>query len=390
MPQTPTANMSLIKPTEDGDSGVWDVLLDALIDLIDAHDHTTGKGVKVPSAALEINADVAWNFGGTYYAITGALALDLQPTTTASVSTYSSALFANSADSNNLYYRNSSGTNVKITDGATLDVSIVGGIGGDYSSVEALFDYDDATDTYRFRQETSAAVRQYAKLASADVQLFEYIAAGGATVPTNAVTLKSPGSLAASYSVTWPAAVPGAQALLQMSTAGVLSASNTIAQSLTATDFRHTTSQTLVLQGALWCSVNDQTEHQIGQSGSGAVIGWKMSTAALSTTPMTMPIPLKAGDVITGYSVYVNKGQTAGAITAKIWMHRDSAVGTETAQSAGSSIAAGTTGFLALSESGLAITLAAGFQYYLVFVPQNSVTPSHDHIFAAEVSFTRP
>ena len=56
------------------------------------------------------------------------------PSATTAVSGYASALFANSAD-NNLYWRNSGGTNVQLTAGNSLNVAgFVGGIGGDYAS----------------------------------------------------------------------------------------------------------------------------------------------------------------------------------------------------------------------------------------------------------------
>jgi len=217
-----TANMTLVLPTEGDSNDIWDTILNTAFGLIDEHDHTTGKGVKVPSAALNINADVSWASGGVNYAITDAKAVDFAAVAATSVSSLAGALFVNSSDANNLYFRTVSGTNVKITDGTTLNVSIVGGIGGDYSSIGALLDYDDATDTYRFRQQTSAAVRQYAKMANADIKLFEYIAAGGASVPTNAVTLKSPAALGAGYSVTFPAAVPASTNLVTMTSAGAL------------------------------------------------------------------------------------------------------------------------------------------------------------------------
>lgn len=226
MPNPPSANMSLVLPTEDGDSDQWDFYLNAALALVDAHDHTSGKGVKVPSAGLKINADVSWAFSGTNYSITDMKALDFAPVSAGTITGYGSALFVNSDDSNNLYFRNQSGTNVKITDGSTLNFSVTGGIGGDYSSIGALLDYDDATDTYRFRQQTSASVRQYAKIASADLKLFEYIAAGGAVVPTNSVTLKSPAALAGSYTMTALTALPASTSVLQISSAGAWSASN--------------------------------------------------------------------------------------------------------------------------------------------------------------------
>lgn len=225
MPTTP--NMNLVVPTEDGSSGTWDTLLNAALgvngDGVDGHDHTTGKGVPIPSAALKINADVAFAFGGSSYAITALKALDFTPHAPADVAAYSSAFFVSNVD-NNAYFRNSGGNNVKLTDGNTLNVAgFVGGIGGDYSAVEALLDYDDATDTYRARQEDDGGVRQFGKMAHADLLLYEYDAAGDVSVPANAVTIKSPDALAAGYSVTFPAAVPAAATVVMMAADGVLS-----------------------------------------------------------------------------------------------------------------------------------------------------------------------
>lgn len=219
-----TANMSLVMPDEDGSLDVWDTILNTLFGVVDAHDHTTGKGVQVPSAGINIDADIP---AGTN-AITGLRAIDFTAVAAATVAGYAGAFFVNSADSE-LYYRTTSGSNVKITNGASLNVAtFAGGIGGDYSAVSALLDYDDATDTYRFRQEVSSAVRQYGKISSADLKLFEYKAAGDPSVPSFGVTLQSPAALAASYTLTLPGALPGSTLLMQCSSAGVVTFSNTI------------------------------------------------------------------------------------------------------------------------------------------------------------------
>lgn len=223
----PTANMGLTLPTNHGSADVWDSILEDVFGLLDEHDHSTGKGVAIPSSALNINADVPWNSAGSYYAITGLKALDFQPSLPADVTGYAGALFV-SSDDNELYWRTPGGTNVQLTDANTLNVaSFTGGIGGDYSAVTALLDYDDATDTYRLRQELNGGVRQYAKLGVADIILREYDAAGDATVPVETVTLKSPDALAASYALTMPAALPAGTSLLQITSAGVLTPSNT-------------------------------------------------------------------------------------------------------------------------------------------------------------------
>src|SRR5688572_17479083 len=123
MPQAPTTHMLLIQPSENGDSGVWDTLLTTLFLLVDAHDHSTGKGVTVKTAGISINADLSYSSSGSFFAAKDVKAVDFQPSTAASMSSYAGALFVNSSDSNNLYFRTQSGTNVRITNGTSLDIT---------------------------------------------------------------------------------------------------------------------------------------------------------------------------------------------------------------------------------------------------------------------------
>lgn len=51
-----TPNMGLDKPVPGGDLGVWGTSLNSNADAIDAHDHTIGKGVQVPSGGINHNA----------------------------------------------------------------------------------------------------------------------------------------------------------------------------------------------------------------------------------------------------------------------------------------------------------------------------------------------
>lgn len=297
-----TPNMGMVLPTEGGDADVWDTLINAALTLNDAHDHTTGKGVRIPSAALKINADTPWNDAGVYYAITGAKAIDFQPSAAAGMAGYAGALFVSSAD-NELYYRTTAGANVKLTNGAALNVAaFAGGIGGDYSSIGALLDYDDATDTYRFRQQVSAAVRQYAKLGSADLKLFEYLAAGGAVVPVNAVTLKSPAALAAAYALTLPAALPGATAALQCTAAGVLSASNTFANDITMSgtaDVKHG-------DRSIWHSpIAQYASISYSASLTGDVLKYTVPANGVVAIPL---LGLKKGDRVKTVSFYGTAG----------------------------------------------------------------------------------
>lgn len=176
---------------------------------------------KVPLASVLVNADLPMSGN----ALLNAKYLTLQNEAASPVSSPVNRVTTFGGD---LWYVSPSGA-VQITLGATLNAASVGGIGGDYTAVGALASFDDLSDAYWFQQQVGASVRQYARIRSGDLELFEYKAAPAAGVPTNRVRLASPASLAASYQVTFPAAVPATTVALQMSNAGVLTASNTFA-----------------------------------------------------------------------------------------------------------------------------------------------------------------
>ena len=221
MPQTPTTYMRLVQPSEDGDADVWDTLLTALFLLVDAHDHTTNKGAKVPTAGLNIDAALPFN-GQRATGIAGLALNDLG----ALLSTGAGEFFCLGGDA---YWRSGGGVNVKITNGGALNMTTVGGFAGDYTSVGAEAAYVDAQDGYTFKQQIGGGVKQYAKVDHADMRLYEFKAHPTAGVPTNFVSIKSPTALAASYAVTMPGAVPASTLPLQMAATGVLTAGGSIA-----------------------------------------------------------------------------------------------------------------------------------------------------------------
>lgn len=367
--------MGLTLPTDHQSLDVWGAILNTALGLVESHNHTAGNGNLVPTGGLSIDADLAFNTK----AITGLKAIDFTAVATSAVSSYAGAFFVNSADSN-LYYRTTAGVNVQVTNGAALNVSaFTGGIGGDYASVGALFSFDDATDSYWAQQELVLGVRKWAGLRVGNVDIYEQAAS-----ITNRVRINSPAALAASYAITLPAALGGSTLALQVSSAGVMSISNTFASKLTAPDFAFSTAQAWQHGGSLWQDPN--TTHTKLLSAAGAMIGW---TIAASTNVLTMPLDVREGDTITGYAAYMQKLQTGGAVSCKLWAHRDSTAGTETAQSAGDSKTAPTTGYVSLSESGLSITVTAGWQYYLIFTPGNSVAPAADQLYSVTLSGTR-
>lgn len=331
-----TPLMGLILPTDGGSANVWDTILDTVFGVIDGHNHTTGQGAPIPVAALNVNADLAMSSGGAHFSLTQLLAVQLTPSSAASVSGYTNALFANSSD-NNLYWRNNAGTNVQVTSGNALNVAgFVGGIGGDYTSVSALLSYDDASKNYWLQQEVVSSHRPWAGLETADVSIFQK-----ASSITQAVTLKSPNSLAASYSLTLPTALPATTLPLSVTSAGQMTTAGTF---------------TVSISGA-----SAQPAGSGGPTYGNAGAAWLYGT---TTGELTYPINVPAPCTITGYRLYVQKTSASGTISARIYSQPNNG-GSHVGQGAGSSNNANNPGAIQLTETGLTIAVASGTPYHL-------------------------
>lgn len=144
MPTTP--NMGMVLPDVSTTPGpTWASNLNtALNDKVDTHDHTSSKGVKVPSAGLNINADLEMNSN------------DLTETRTAAFDNQGAPISGSETRavyvaSGELYFNDNSGNQVKITNAGAVNVSGSNGIGGDYGGANpASVFYTDSTELYSF------------------------------------------------------------------------------------------------------------------------------------------------------------------------------------------------------------------------------------------------
>lgn len=217
---TTTANMGLTVPALDGDPGVWDTALNASLALLDLHDHTAGKGVKVPSAGININADLT--FAG--YSLTNlrAAVYTAQASFATAKATY--------VIGDDLYYRDGSSNQIRLTASGGINIATTGGFTGDYIASGAAAYYDDANETYRFLK-AAPAPNDWSRVACGGLDLYEY----GSGILTR-VRLSSPAALAASYEVTFPAALPADTSLFQITSAGVVTFSNTVVKAVTMSE----------------------------------------------------------------------------------------------------------------------------------------------------------
>lgn len=224
---TSTPNMGLTRPDPQGSIGTWSAELNASLDVADAHDHSTGNGVKVPTAGLNINADLS--FAG--FGATGLRAVDLAAVLASEVTGYPTALFCNSAD-NELYWRTSGGVNVQLTSGTSLNAALLGGFTGDYGSGGSTVSFTSGTSIYNFLR----AANHRAFIDCSDIRLFQ-----GSVGIANSVKLRSPNALAASYDWVFPTVLPGAQTLLQITSGGQVTPANTGVQGITLAAGTHAT-----------------------------------------------------------------------------------------------------------------------------------------------------
>ncbi len=200
---TVTPNMGLTNPTVSTTVGPdYARQISADLDLLDAHDHSPNFGPPVPTSGLNINADLSFQSNDA----TMLRSTQYDDQTAALPSTDLRAVYAFGG---NLYYNNGSGSNVQITSGSSI-VGTAGSINGLPSGTAAV-NYNSGSGTFQFLQATTTP----ANMSTGGIAIIEATAG-----KTNAVTLQSPTSLAASYTLIQPAALPGSTKFLTVASDG--------------------------------------------------------------------------------------------------------------------------------------------------------------------------
>jgi hypothetical protein len=388
---TTLPNMLLVLPDVGADIGAWGTKLNTLFGLVDAHDHTGGKGPLIKTAAISIDADLSLQAHG----LTSINRLVMRSVT--ALTSGATTIFVSIAD-NELYWRTAAGVNVKLTSGASINTTLVGGIVGDYSTVGAEVAYDDANDRYTFKQQ---ATKPWAKIACGDVQLFET-----GTTESISVRLKCPAALAASFDITLPLAAPGSTSLVQMDSAGVLTASNTVANAVTLTSLVTLTggfttpansaltgTATLTVAGLITASngLTAAANKDVTVSGTGTFkhgtksrilqLGirslYTVSAGSVTETGGTYGLglannsivyfalpPMDLHERIVGIQVYFNSAADRTACTVKIYQTSaadpQTTVFTDTTQ-----VVSGTTGTAIMQNTSLTLTATAAQSYWL-------------------------
>ena len=118
--------------------------------VLDAHDHTIGKGQKVPTAGININADLSFANNDAVDLRSVQLFNQSVPLVLSSDRTCLSAV------NGDLYYNNASGVSVQLTSGAAGIPNAGNGFQGNYQSSGAAAVYNSGTKTYTFLDQLAA------------------------------------------------------------------------------------------------------------------------------------------------------------------------------------------------------------------------------------------
>jgi len=207
MASTITANMSLIVPTvgqEYGPQYATDINND--LSLLDSHDHTTGKGVQITPAAININSALSFNSNS----ITSLAALTFTVQTTTISTDYS--LYTYGYD---LYYVDGLGNNIQMTRS--------GSVAGSSGTIANLVSPASAT----FVSGDSTIVFQSAGSTAANLDAGALIMRNLSPNSTYALTLSAPANLTSNYGIQLPA-IPSSQKIMTLDNAGNMAAPYTV------------------------------------------------------------------------------------------------------------------------------------------------------------------
>jgi hypothetical protein len=127
---TTTPNMNLVKPDVlSTPAPTWASLLNAVIDSIDSHDHSSSKGVRITPSGLNISSDLP--IGSNNLTAIRTTRFTNLSSWTPSASDLACFYVLN----NEVYFRDGVGNNVKITDNGSLNISITSLIVSDLNLV---------------------------------------------------------------------------------------------------------------------------------------------------------------------------------------------------------------------------------------------------------------
>lgn len=383
-------SMGLTLPTRGpAGEGLWGDTEDANLSKIDSHNHTLGNGDPITPAGMNINADLPFS---SLYAPTQLHRVQFSAIASGALTgANNKSLFVSDGTggttANELYWRNSSGNNVKLTTGNTLNVSAFAGtIGGDYSSVGAQLNYDTGGQKRYTFKEGTADSNGWARLQGGPVRIGKL----GDTI-SNYIEHAVDAAIASPYTVTWPAALPASNARL-------VSVASTGAISFVPASLPSSVKPVAIDgSGTITAGYSRQQTYHVASAQPGTTAGSNstitqssqgvfLQFGSVTTTDDYLPLDLPVGATITSWTVWVNKVTTSGTVSFTL---RATDMTTETGSTIGvaQTNSANNPGFITLGQSGLSTVTTAGTNYH-IRARSGGTTGGADRVYGWSVTFS--
>lgn len=191
-----TPNMNLIQPTINVDSGLtWEQSMNSNASILDNHNHTSGNGVQIPPAGLNINTALPFN---------NNQATGLQASVYSAQASLAT-LLATYVIGNDLYYNDGAGNVIRVTSGGAVNATSSG-----ISSGTASAAFSAGVLVVNSGSNTPANIQ------GASILL------GNNTTGSNYLTLSPPSAMASNISQTLPT-IPGSKSYITMDSSGNMS-----------------------------------------------------------------------------------------------------------------------------------------------------------------------
>jgi len=173
------------------------------LNLIDLHNHTTGQGQQVPTAGININADLNFN---NFSAVNLTSAAFVQQGSTLATP---SSIYTHLGD---LWYTNGAGTAVQITSGPSVNVTGSGGFKGDYTTAHAIAYFNSTANLFSYTN----SINQFSSIQGSSLLLTNALG--------NTIQLQVDSTLTVDYTLTLPITLPSPTTPLPLtiSNAGLL------------------------------------------------------------------------------------------------------------------------------------------------------------------------
>lgn len=203
-------------------SPAWATDLNSSLDIIDAHDHSPGKGVQVTPAGINISSDLSFNGNNQTLIRSSRYAPQASPL---SGSLDLGCTYVSGVD---LYYNDENGNQIQITKNGSI-----AGTSGSIANLTspASASYVSGSQTFVWQSNTNTA----AAMDNGPVTIRKL------TASSPGITLEAPSSISGNYTLTLPPAPPSVNSVLVMDNSGNVT-TTAVPDSLTITNTITTTS----------------------------------------------------------------------------------------------------------------------------------------------------